>query len=68
MNRKIISRGGEDQKTFVKTFRQLTDRHPAWEVWSDFIVMFAIALSNSFDRAHYEAREKQYLKISGNSR
>lgn len=65
MSRKIISRGGEDQQAFVKTFRRLTDRHPAWEVWSDFIVMFAIALSNSVDKARYETREKQYLKIIG---
>ena len=51
-----------DQKSFVKAFQKLTDRYPAWAVWSDFIAMFAIALSNVFDRAYYETREAQFRK------
>lgn len=63
MSKPVVIRGSEDKRLFVKTFRQLTDAHPAWEIWSDFITMFADAISNSVDRAHYEVRESQYMKI-----
>lgn len=51
------------KKQFLKTFNQLTYRHRSWDVWRDFIIMFACSLSNPVDRFHYEEREKRYLKI-----
>lgn len=33
------------------------------DIWRDFIIMFACAISNSLDKSHYDEREKQYLKI-----
>ena len=68
MRSKIISHGSDDQKTFVKTFRQPTNRHPAWEVWSDFIEMFATTLSNTFDKGHFEKRENSIWRSSGNTK
>lgn len=50
-------------KEFLNTFRKLTYRHRAWDVWRDFIVMFACTISNSVDKSHYEEREERYLKI-----
>ena len=51
------------RKEFLRVFKQLTSRHRAWDIWRDFIIMFACAISNSLDKSHYDEREKQYLKI-----
>ena len=53
------------KRPFVKRIMALSPRHSLWEVWSDFITMFACALSNRFDRAHFEEREAMYMKIIG---
>ena len=51
------------RKEFLKAFHQLTYRHRPWDVWQDFIIMFACSLSNPVDKSNYEEREKRYLKI-----
>jgi|InofroStandDraft_1065614.scaffolds.fasta_scaffold22358_2 hypothetical protein len=51
------------EKEFLKTFKELTCRHRSWDVWSDFIVMSACALSNPVDKKHYDEREARYLRI-----
>ena len=33
------------------------------DIWRDFIVMVACAMSNTVDKAHYDEREKRYLEI-----
>jgi len=55
---------GERQKELVKTFSALCDRHNRWQVWSDFISMSAIAISNTVDLAHAEEREKTYMTLA----
>lgn len=50
-------------KEFLSTFEKLTHRHRAWDIWRDFIIMFACAVSNPVDKAHYEEREERYLRI-----
>lgn len=52
----------DPQKAFLDAFGRLTRRHRAWDVWRDFIMMLACALSNPVDRRHYEEREALYLK------
>lgn len=34
------------EKAFLEAFGRLTNRHRAWDVWRDFITMFACSLSN----------------------
>lgn len=51
------------KSTFAKKLLSLSQRYHTWEVWSDFIVMFAIALSNGFDKSNYDEREAMYMKI-----
>lgn len=51
------------RKEFLKAFNKLTYRHRAWDIWRDFITMFACSLSNPVDKSHYDDREKMYLKI-----
>lgn len=51
------------EKEFLKTFKRLAYRHRAWDVWKDFVVMFACALSNPIDKSHYGEREARYMKL-----
>lgn len=51
------------RKNFMQTFNQLTQRYRTFDVWRDFIIMFACSLSNPVDKTHYEEREERYLKI-----
>ncbi len=53
----------DPKKEFLKTFNQLTNRYRSWDVWRDFIVMYACALSNPMDKEHYEERESLYLQL-----
>lgn len=54
-----------DQKRadFVKRFRSLSRRFPLWQVWNDFITMFAVALSNAVDSRYRTEREAMYKRI-----
>lgn len=53
---------------FLKTFRKMTGRRRAFEVWSDFVTMAACAISNAVDPSHYEEREQRYMEtIAGYS-
>lgn len=51
------------QKAFLDAFGQLTHRHRSWDVWRDFITMFACSLSNPLDKEHRYKREKLYSQI-----
>ncbi len=63
MATKVIRSVNDDQKEFIKAISSLSDRFNTWEIWSDFILMFATALSNAVDKVHFEKREQNYLKI-----
>lgn len=57
---------GEAQKELVKKFEVFSSNgRPRWQVWSDWITMSAIAVSNATDQSHFDEREKQYLSIAG---
>ncbi len=49
--------------TIAKAIRAITDRHQLWSVWSDFVEMAAIAISNAVDLVQREARERRYEAI-----
>lgn len=51
------------EKEFLNTFGRLTNRYRAWDIWRDFITMFACSLSNPLDKTHFEKREALYLNI-----
>lgn len=61
MNRNNVNH----QSIFTKKLLGLAQRFNTWEVWSDFITIFAIAISNGLDTANREAREATYRKIIG---
>lgn len=53
----------EYQKAFLKAFEKMSYKHSPWEVWSDFIYMSAISISNCVDTSNRENREKTYQSI-----
>lgn len=51
------------RKEIVKIIGELGYRHSTWQVFSDFVEMSAIAISNSVDWTHKKERETRYLEI-----
>lgn len=51
-----------DYYPFIKLYRELTYRWTPWEVWQDFVTMYACAISNAVDKSHFDEREALYLK------
>ena len=59
--KKHISFDTPDAKAFLKAFRSLTDRHEAWQVWSDFITLEACSIAmncEQMDKARVDQRMK----------
>lgn len=54
----------ESQTEFSKQFSILCNTKSAWEVWTDFVTMAALTISNAFDREGptHDDREQQYLR------
>lgn len=48
-------------KDFGDLFIRLSERHGRHEVWSDFVIMSACALSNAGDKRFFQEREEMYL-------
>lgn len=63
--RKAICKVNSETDEFVAIFKQLITSRAAWEVWSDFITLSAISISNAVDKRHYEVREKEYFAVQG---
>lgn len=58
-----MSRQDQRRTDFAKKLRGLSGRFNTWEIWSDFVVMFSVAISNAFDKSHFTAREEMYHKV-----
>lgn len=56
------------RKDLMKALRANAHRHDLWSVWSDFVGMSAIALSNTVDLRQHDEREAEYLRIVGRYR
>ena len=54
---------GTSSKDFLNEFNKLTRNHRPFDVWRDFVIMFACAISNFLDKCHYKDREERYLSI-----
>lgn len=52
----------DSDKEFIKLFNKLTHRHSSWEVWKDFVTLFACTISNAVDKTYFDEREKLYLQ------
>lgn len=50
------------QRDFIKKFEDLSGRYSVRQIWEDWVIMYAIAISNTVDKLHAEEREKQYMQ------
>lgn len=50
------------KKEFIKLINTLNYKHAVWQVFSDFLEISAIAISNAVDIRNKEEREKKYLE------
>lgn len=48
---------------YMKFVNSLCGKYSPWEIWNDFISLFAISLNNSIKHEQWMEREKQYLQI-----
>lgn len=60
---KGLSPRNEDEREFIKIFDSLCYGQSRFQVWADFVHMFALSIVNAVDKVHFEEREKQYLRI-----
>jgi N-6 DNA Methylase len=56
---------GIAERELLAILRELSHSRRSYEVWSNFIEMSAIALSNAIDKRMFEQREARYLQIIG---
>lgn len=49
---------------YVKLVTALSGKYSVWEIWNDYITLFAISLSNAFEHQYKNEREEEYLKIT----
>ncbi len=48
---------------YVKRILGLSGRYSVWDIWHDFINMFANSIANAFDKERAPGREEEYLQI-----
>jgi len=60
-NKRIVPQQIESE--FLKIFNKLIGRYSKWNIWADFITIFACSISNALDKRHYEEREDLYKNI-----
>ena len=53
----------QHQAEFVKCIQKFGGKYQTWEIFADFISMFACAISNGIDRVHFKPREEMYMQI-----
>lgn len=56
----------DDYKKIIDFINKISYRHGAWQVFSDFVEMAAISISNSINIVDRNEREKRYLEIINN--
>lgn len=59
-----IPRTDHHKNNVIKQFNEACTRHNRFSVWSDFIVMTAISISNLVDKSHADAREETYKSLA----
>lgn len=60
---KVSHLRNDNQRDVVKIFLELSGKYSLWQLWADFIVMSAIAISNTVDKDNAPKREEQYMNI-----
>ncbi len=50
------------RNNIIKLIQEIGYRHGTWQVYSDFLELGAIAISNAVDKSQFSEREKRYLE------
>lgn len=58
-----ITVGNDIKKKLIDIIMELSYKHDIWKVFSDFVEVSAIALSNGIDPTHKEEREQRYMEL-----
>ncbi len=61
---KVVRTRGQQQADIVKLLNRLNGRYSKWEIWQDFITMFATSIANVFPGPLRESREKKYIETA----
>lgn len=51
-------------KDIIKSIGFLSSNHSTYDVFSDWVTMYALSISNSVDLSHFNEREDMYMSIS----
>ncbi|MEM5432344.1 putative Type I restriction-modification system methyltransferase subunit (plasmid) [Cupriavidus taiwanensis] len=62
--RKFEVNATDPHQELLSLIKSFGYRHSTNDVFSDFVEMSALAISNAVDRHHYDPREKRYLEIA----
>lgn len=54
----------QHQRELIRLIQAFQHTHDPYSVFSDFVEMSALAISNAVDQGQYEAREERYLAIA----
>lgn len=65
MTKKNIRYSNDIEAELGKLLRSLARRYRLWEVFSDFVAVCALTISNAVDKRNSEAREAEYMRIIG---
>ncbi len=52
------------RRNLIKLIEKAAYRHDTWQVFSDFVEMAALSISNSVDLAQFDEREAQYMRVA----
>ena len=63
MAKVVRTRDGKQQE-IVRLVNKLQGKYSKWQIWQDFIQMFAISIANVMPHPNREAREKMYLETA----
>jgi len=61
---KVVRTRCGKQQDIVKLVNRLDGKYSKWQIWNDFVLMFATAIANSLPNPHREYREKMYLETA----
>lgn len=61
MKRTVQSKNN-NQNQIIQMLKSLTRRYSLWEIWQDFIIMSACAISNCFPHPARKKREEEYMR------
>ena len=61
---KVVRTGNARKQEIVKLVNRLDGKYNKWNIWNDFILMFATSIANVFPGPYRQEREEAYLKTA----